>query len=158
MLSDAACARDAQKILDPLSLAAFDNASRTQAATSSNLRPAPACELDHDWSAQHPRRSRLGAWPLSAAHPYPKAVYKVCFASAKLDAGCCRPAPPNAFTTSQNGDRATVLANMEADWRASHDLVLKAWADRSEHDLWCADRHFGNPAKPWALEQFGDPQ
>jgi hypothetical protein len=52
MLSDAACAHETQIILGPLSVAAFADASRTQAASSSN------CELDHDWQAQHPRRDR----------------------------------------------------------------------------------------------------
>jgi hypothetical protein len=55
MSSDVTCARDAQKIFDPLFHSDFRNVSRAQATGGDNF---PACELIHNWQAEHPRKSR----------------------------------------------------------------------------------------------------
>lgn len=54
--------------------------------------------------------------------------------------------------------QAEILAAMRADWMAAYFVILRAWDDRDETELWCADRHHSNPSKPWALTEFGDPR
>lgn len=57
MSSDVACAREVQKIFDPLSISDFGNVSRAQATSGDNLR---VCELDHHWQGRTVKAARVG--------------------------------------------------------------------------------------------------
>ena len=50
--------------------------------------------------------------------------------------------------------QAEILTAMEEDWQRYRHQVLDSWANREEHELWCANRHDGNPAEPWAKRKF----
>ena len=52
--------------------------------------------------------------------------------------------------------QAAILEQMRLDWELHSAKVLAAWAGRSEHDLWIAERHHGSPSEPWAQIKFGE--
>lgn len=53
--------------------------------------------------------------------------------------------------------RSAVVDAMRTDWQRHNARVMSAWQDRSKHELWCAERHYGSPTQPWAFTEFGDP-
>lgn len=71
--------------------------------------------------------------------------------------GYLTPEMPQLWRDVSEADKQAVLARMAGDWRASSHRVLEAWEARDEHELWCAGRHHGNPAEPWAQTEFGLP-
>lgn len=55
-------------------------------------------------------------------------------------------------------EQAHIIAWMRDDWMLGHRIVMEAWDNRDEHDLYIAREHHGDPAEPWALTEFGEPQ
>jgi hypothetical protein len=50
--------------------------------------------------------------------------------------------------------QAAVLAEMREDWERHRSTILTAWQSRSPHDLYIAREYHGDPAEPWAQQQF----
>ena len=61
------------------------------------------------------------------------------------------------FADKSEAIQAEVLDTMRADWERHCEAVMDAWRARTPHDLYIDRTYHGDPAEPWALQQFGVP-
>ena len=63
-----------------------------------------------------------------------------------------------AWRDMAEAEKAQVLETMRADWERHSSQVMQAWAARDDYERdYLAVQYHGNPANPWAMEQFGTP-
>lgn len=64
----------------------------------------------------------------------------------------------SAWRDKSPEDQEAVLSAMRDDWERFHPSIMKAWDNRTAHDIDIAKRFHCNPAEPWAQTEFGEPK